>query len=441
MNRHQHLYLMLPLCMILVSGFKSGSPVKNKNINVQSKVVHVPDQASPGESVKDFREEVEENILPYWIMKTKDPVNGGFYGAISNKGKVNEQADRSMVLNSRILWTFSKAYQVFREEKYLLTARRAYRYLTEHFWDDEHGGFYWSVDYQGKTVDPSKQIYAEAFGIYSMAEYFKATGDKESLEKAKKTYRLMEKHSHDDKNGGYFEAFERDWTPSGDIRIGGKEMKTLKSMNTHLHVLEAYTNLYGVWRTDELEKRIREMTGIFLEHIINRENHHFHLYFNEEYEVLSEEISYGHDIEGTWLLYEAAEALRDNKLKEQIRKVALNMADATLEEGMDPDGGLIYEASPEGVTNPVKSWWSQAESVVGFYNAFQLSGREKYRKAAFKSWEFIRENLTDKQYGEWFRRVSREGERYPDDMKVSAWKGPYHNSRMCFEMIERLGRR
>jgi mannobiose 2-epimerase len=274
-----------------------------------------------------------------------------------------------------------------------------------------------------------------------MTEYFKATGDKESLEKAKKTYRLMEKHSHDDENGGYFEAFERDWTPSGDIRIGGKKMKTLKSMNTHLHVLEAYTNLYGVWRTDELEKRIREMTGIFLEHIINRENHHFHLYLNEEYEVLSEEISYGHDIEGTWLLYEAAEAMRDDQLKEQIRKVALNMADATLEEGMDPDGGLIYEASPEGVTNSDKSWWPQAESVVGFYNAFQLSDREKYRKAAFKSWEFIRENLTDKQYGEWFRRVSREGKRYPDDMKVSAWKGPYHNSRMCFEMIERLGRR
>ncbi len=441
MKRHQLFYVILPLCTILISGVNSGKTGQNKNRDIQSAALHMPGQTSPDESAKAFRREVKKNILPYWIMKTKDTVNGGFYGAISNKGKVNEQADRSMVLNSRILWTFSRAYQVFHEEKYLLTAKRAYRYINEHFWDDEYGGFYWSVGYQGKVTDPGKQIYAEAFGIYSMVEYYKATGNKEGLEKAKKTFRLMEKHSHDDEHGGYFEAFERDWTLSDDIRIGGKQMKTLKSMNTHLHVLEAYTNLYRVWRSDEVEKRIREMNDIFLEHIINRENHHFHLYFNEEYEVLSEEISYGHDIEGTWLLYEAAEVLRDGKLKEQIRKVALNMADATLEEGLDPGGGLIYEASPEGVTNSDKSWWPQAESVVGFYNAFQLSGKEKFRKASFRGWEFIQKNLIDKQYGEWFHRVSREREHYPDDMKVSAWKGPYHNSRMCFEMIERLGRR
>jgi mannobiose 2-epimerase len=442
MIRNQLLSLLLPLLLLIPGDYFSNvhenSIGQIPGTKQPGGKINRSNEAKPSLSDISFRQEVKENILAYWIMKTKDPGKGGFYGAIANKGHVHQKANRSMVLNARILWSFSLAYKMFDEDKYLYTAQRAYNYVMKHFWDDKHGGFFWSVDYKGNKQDPKKQVYAEAFGIYALTEYYMATRDEESLEKAKATYRLLEKHAYDKEHGGYFEAYERNWELSDDLQLSEVDMNTLKSMNTHLHVLEAYTNLYRVWKDEQVKARLEEMITIFLEKIINRENYHFHLFFNEAYEVESSEISFGHDIEGSWLLYEAAEVLGNEALKERVKQVSLKMAGATLEEGVDPDGGMIYETHPDRVKDSDKHWWPQAEAVVGFYNAYQLSGEEKYKEAARKSWQFIQKHIVDKRYGEWFRRVSRDREVYQEDLKVSGWKGPYHNSRACFEMIRRL---
>jgi mannobiose 2-epimerase len=390
-----------------------------------------------------IREELVGNVLPFWMRYAVDRQNGGFYGTIDENLNVEKEAERSAVVNTRILWTFSAASRLIGRE-YRETADWAYDYITNKFLDQENGGLFWMVDYRGNPVSTRKQIYAQAFGIYAFVEYHRATGNAASLNHARRLFRLIEEHSYDPVFKGYLEARGRDWQPLEDMRLSGKDLNSPKSMNTHLHVMEAYTDLLLVWRDPALEAKQAELLELTMDRIIDASTGHFKLFFDERWNSLSDHVSYGHDIEGSWLLVEAAEVLGDTGLIERARKLAITMAEAVYEQGLDRDGSLFYEADAHGaLIDPKKHWWAQAEAVVGFYNAFQISGEERFAAAARRTWDYIEVKVVDKVHGEWHAKLTPEGvpltaKEDADATLVGPWKCPYHNARVCYEMIKRL---
>ncbi|MGA2217609.1 MAG: AGE family epimerase/isomerase [Terracidiphilus sp.] len=384
--------------------------------------------------------ELLSDILPFWLKNTIDGDFGGFRGRIANDLTIDPHAAKGLILNARILWTFSKAFSVYGDPLYLDAARRAYEYLIRFFWDNEFGGTYWLVDYLGRPLDARKRIYGQAFTVYALAEYFHATGDAEILARALQMVEVIESVSHDNQHGGYFETYERDWSLAEDQRLSEVDMDEKKSMNTHLHMLEAYAALLRLHENPTVRLRLRELILIFLDHIVDPANHCFILFFDEEWKRRSGVISFGHDIEGSWLMCEAAEVLGDKPLLKRVQAVAVEMAQAVYAHGLDHDGGLMYERKPDGHFNTDKHWWPQAEAVVGFLNAYQLSGKQRFEFAAERSWSFIEKHIVDHDKGEWFWLVSREGIPDARQDKVGPWKCPYHNSRTCFEVMERMDR-
>ena len=384
--------------------------------------------------------EIKSGILPFWLKYTIDEQYGGFRGHVAIDLTIDAHADKGIILNARILWTFSRAFSVYADPVYLDAARRAYEYLVRFFWDNEFGGVYWMVDYLGCPVDPRKRIYAQAFTVYALVEYYHAIGDAEILARTLRLVDVIEASAHDAEHGGYFETYERDWTLAADQRLSDVDQDDKKSMNTHLHVLEAYANLLRNHEDPLVRLRLQELLEVFLDRIIDPKTHHFRLFFDELWRPRSEKISFGHDIEGSWLLCEAADVLGDAALQARARANALAMAQAVYEEGLDTDSGLMYEADPAGIIDTDKHWWPQAEAVVGFLNAYEISGRSHFLDAAERSWAFIEQHIIDHVHGEWFWLVSREGVPDARQDKVGPWKCPYHNSRTCFEVMERLAR-
>lgn len=379
--------------------------------------------------------EEKDNLLKFWLENSVDIENGGFYGE-ADSDQVNLEADKALILNSRILWSFASAYREDRDSEYLKMAERAYDYLVDNFEDKQFGGFYWLLNYEGKVKKDKKQIYGQAFCIYALSEYYRAAEIEEALKKAVELFALLENEAYDPEYGGYFEAFSRDWSPTDDMSLSTKDLNTAKSMNTHLHILEAYTNLYRVWPDPDLKEKLEELIKLIINKIIEQDEYRFKLFFDKDWSSKSDIISYGHDIEGSWLLYEAAEVLGEQVLLEITEEYALKMAAAVLENGTASDGSIYYEFE-DGKLDRDRHWWPQAEAVVGFINAYQLSGEEKFIKAAIKNWDYILENLIDSENGGWFWLVDEQG--IPSAKpKINAWKSPYHSSRACYEIINRI---
>jgi len=406
------------------------------------------DTAPPPDLAKlsaSAEQELKGDILPFWLKYTRNPENGGFVGMITADMKVKNDVPRGALLTSRILWTFSTAYRVYHDPAYLEMARYAYNDLAEHFWDKENGGLYWAITPDGKSQasaapdgkirPPVKLIYGQVFGIYAFAEYYRATGDKASLDKAIVIYNLVEAHARDHENGGYFDVLDEHWNrlPDKANLLG----MAPKSQNSHIHILEAYTELLRVWPDAGLRANHRELIEIVLGHIINPKTHHLVLFMKADWTPTSEDISYGHDIELSWLIVEAAKVQADPALVARAQAAALDIARVTLAEGVDPDGGVISEGNPSGYTNTRKEWWEQAEAAIGFLNAYQISSDPRYLAASEHSWDYIQKTFVDRVQGDWFNLVTREGKPLPLP-KVSLWKCPYHSGRSCFELMERV---
>ncbi|KGA97798.1 N-acyl-D-glucosamine 2-epimerase [Alkalihalobacillus alcalophilus ATCC 27647 = CGMCC 1.3604] len=387
---------------------------------------------------KEIEDELVNNILPFWMEHTVDKNFGGFYGYMTNDQEVNKEADKGCILNSRILWSYSKAFNQLKDPKYLEIADHAFDYLKNHFLDQEHGGIYWMLDYKGQPSEDRKHIYNQSFGIYGLTEYYMATKNKESLKLAIDLYQLIEKYAYDQENKGYLEAFTRDWKADEDLRLSGKDLNTAKSMNTHLHILEAYTNLYRVWKDEAFKEKLIELIDVTLEHIVS-DQYQFKLFFDEEWNSKSDVISYGHDIEGSWLLHEAAEVVGDEQLIHKVEEVAIKMAKKVLEDGIDQDGSVMNELDGDHLDKD-KVWWVQAEAVVGFFNAYQLTADQAYLDAVDQLWTFTKTYIIDQKSGEWFWKRDANLEIDSNMPKVDPWKCPYHNSRFCYEMIERINK-
>ena len=321
---------------------------------------------------------------------------------------------------------------------YLKFAERSKDYLLTHFFDTKYGGVYWLLDHTGETKDGKKQIYAQAFAIYGLTEYYRITKDQTCLDKAIDLFRLIEKYSFDTKLNGYFEAFSREWGALEDLRLSTKDANEKKTMNTHLHVLEAYTNLFRIWPDDLLKIQQRKLIEVFVDKIVNNQTFNLKMFFDEEWNDKTDLVSYGHNIESSWLIYEAALVLGDKNVIKRVKDICIRIAEVS-KEGVMADGSMIYERFfSTGKTDSDRHWWVQAESVVGFLNAYTMTENEEYLETSLKTWKFISENLIDKKNGEWYWSVDNKLKPNLKEDKGGFWKCPYHDSRMCLEIIERI---
>ena len=477
------------------------------------------------ETIKQMRAEMqdvlENNILRFWLDKMQDREHGGFYGRMDGHLQLHPDAEKGAILNARILWAFSAAYRVLAPSgavggaAYLVAATRAKDYFIEHFIDHEYGGVYWSVDYKGRPLDTKKQFYAIGFAIYGLSEYARATGDREALDYALQLYDCIEEHALDREHNGYIEAMTRDWQPIADMRLSDLDQNYPKSQNTHLHIIEPYTNLYrclkefqeaespncnyvpaigavlpvGISILPETIYRVsaslRNLIDIFTDRILNPETHHLDLFFDMDwtragnaspamsagtaspaasvgdgFPVAARMESYGHDIECSWLLHEAALVLGDKQVLSKVEPIVQMVAKAS-EKGLRPDGSMIHEGCADSpltcrlCRHPVPAlaslaspasppldddlhWWVQAENVVGWLNIYQYFGDEEALQRAAAGWEYIKQNLIDYEHGEWYWSRRNDGTLNLDDDHAGFWKCPYHNSRMCLETIERF---
>jgi cellobiose epimerase len=383
---------------------------------------------------------LKEIILPYWMDNAIDKKEGGILGEINSANEPVVGAPKGLILHSRVLWTFSACYKFLKDDRLKPLANEVYDYIVKKFHDNEYDGYYWKLSGEGNPLDPKKQTYAQAFTLYGLSEYYSISSDPVVLQKAKDLYYLMESRCLDKIHGGYHEAFMRNWTVIDDMRLSVKDLNADKTMNTHLHVLEAYTNLYRVWNDPRLIVSIQNLLDIFDKHFVNHSDYHLNLFYDTQWNILSDQISYGHDIEASWLLQESAEVIDDEQRIKIFKDLAVKMVNASL-EGLNDNGSMIYEwhRGGKGEKDEGIEWWPQSESMVGLYNAFQTTGDLYFLETAMKMSEFVSKFFIKKESGEWHNRVTIEGIPIAGLPVAGFWKCPYHNSRMCLEIIRRTG--
>jgi mannobiose 2-epimerase len=376
-------------------------------------------------------------ILDFWGEEVFDQSRGTFIGQIDHNGNKNYKASLGCVMITRMLWAFSAGYQFTKKKKYKAVATITFEFIIKYFWDQENGGLFWEVDPNGAPVNTKKQAYAQAFGIYGLSEFYKATGDQRSLTYANELFTILETHFLDKDEEGYIEALDKDWKPVQDLRLSEVDFNFPKSMNSHLHILEAYTNLNKVLPSSRLNDRLKSLIDIFLKKILDPETGHFNLFFDMKWNSKIDLDSYGHDIEGAWLLYEAVLEVKNKALFERVTNSSLRMIEATVKDALDQDGSLYYEKKGAEL-NKEKHWWAQAEAMVGFMHAYELDSDEKHLFRVLDLWKFIKNYLIDLENGEWFAKVDDNNQVITSEDKTGFWKCCYHNSRAMMEVIRRI---
>ncbi|HVM89355.1 MAG TPA: AGE family epimerase/isomerase [Puia sp.] len=392
--------------------------------------------------LKKYKDELDEelhDILSFWINHTIDNSNGGFFGEVDNSNKAQSESPKGSVLNSRILWAFSAAFRYTKKNEYYAVAERAYKYIIQHFIDKQYGGVYWSVDCKGNLLNGRKQMYALAFCVYSLSEFHKIRPHDSALNYAIEIFRIIEQYSYDKKQKGYIEAFDMNWKPLADFRLSKKDANEKKTMNSHLHIIEAYANLYEIWPENFLKSKIENLLEVFDHYIIDKDRH-LCLFFDEHWNPKSKIISYGHDIEAAWLLQQCAEKINHYEWVRKMKENAILITESAM-EGLDHDGGLWCEFNSNNKTLLAeKHWWPQAEAMVGFMNAYEISKDGKYLELSYKSWQFVKRYIKDNNNGEWFWGINADYSVMQNQDKAGFWKCPYHNTRACLELVKRTDR-
>lgn len=386
--------------------------------------------------VNEFRNELETHILPFWA-KLKDDENGGYYGLVDYDLHVHKDAGKGGIATCRQLWAFSAAYRVLKKEAYLQQANHAYRFLTEYVFDHQYKGLYWMVDYKGNPSDDRKHVYAQAFGVYALTEYYRVTQNQEALDYAKQLYKLIETVGFNEETNAYKEEFNRKWEEQSNEMLSENGVIADITMNTHLHVLEAYTNLYRVWEDEQLKGRIANLIDLFYEKVFDKQSKFLQVFFNNHWESIIDLKSYGHDIEASWLIDDALKVTgnNDRKYTQMVIDIAYNIE----KNGVLKDGSLAYE-NENGKIDYTRVWWVQVEAMVGFYNAYEKTKDEKFLKAVERIWDYVKTYMIDsREGGEWYWSV--EADDQPTKREIAGpWKCPYHNARFCLEFIERVGK-
>lgn len=392
------------------------------------------------ESLITLRREVLDhltgNILPFWL-NLNDP-GGGFYGEVCHDGTIRYDAPRGTVLNARIIWAFAAAYGAVGDKSYLLAAIHAKDWFAAHLCDYRYGGVYWSVGADGVPVDAKKQLYAQGFAIYGLSELYRVTHDEDVLKSAVSIYHVVETHFADKRYGGYIEALDRDFSPLGDMSLSAHDINADKTMNSHLHILEAYANLYSVWPDPALGRAVEALLEIIGTKVMAGSGH-LQLYFSRDWSVLPGGISYGHDIETSWLALECAFTLGNKEVIDKVRTWSLAMGLAG-NEGILDDGSMRYEKLSDGCFDDSRQWWVQAEAVVGNLWLWKHFGSADEKKSfldnALSAWNYIKNNLVDSAGGEWWWAILQDGSVDTSNPKAGFWKCPYHNSRMCLQVMD-----
>jgi cellobiose epimerase len=384
--------------------------------------------------VEEIKKHLQNDIIPFWKC-LKDEDHGGYYGEMDYDLTLYKKADKGCILNSRILWFFSNAYLALKDEECLEYAKHAYEFLTKAFLDPEYGGVYWSVTYDGKPKDDTKHTYNQAFAIYALASYYDANRSSEALTLAYELVDKVETVCRDEK--GYLEAFDRCFVPASNEKLSENGVMASRTMNTLLHVFEAYTELYRVDRNKNIADKMSWMLELFAKKVYNPKERRLEVFFDDEMNSLIDLNSYGHDIEASWLIDRGVEILGDPKYFDMITPITKDLADHIHHVAMDESS--LYNECEEGRVDTKKVWWVQAEAILGFLNGYQKdAARTDYLETVGKLWDYTKKYMIDHRKGsEWFNELYKDGTPIKEKEIVGPWKCPYHNGRMCFEVINR----
>ena len=388
--------------------------------------------------LEEVKAHLLNDIIPFW-KNLRDDEFGGYYGYMDYDLKVDKKAVKGCILNSRITWFFANAYTLLKDESLLEEAKHGFAFMKEHCMDKENGGIFWSMKYDGTPEDTTKHTYNQAFSIYALSSYYEATHDEEALAMAKELFHIIETKCTDEI--GYKEAFDKEFHEVENDKLSENGVIAEKTMNTLLHVFEAYTELYRVAKLPEVKERLEWIMDTFADKVYNPKLHRQEVFFDRNMNTILDLHSYGHDIETAWLMDRGVEVLGEKKYEEKMTPITKDLTAEIYKVAFD--GHSLANECEKGVVNVHRIWWVQAETVIGFLNGWQKDpSRTEYLDAAKSEWQFIKDHVMDKRQGsEWFWEVDQSGKPYEGRPIVEPWKCPYHNGRMCFEVIRRLERK